>query len=99
MHVQYLKNMGVRSSFSNSIIVRDKLWGLILCHHTEQPVKLNIYLRRACQFIGKILSHKIENKSEDIRFRHYRDKLQALHRTISNYLSSSNLCRNMLSFV
>jgi chemotaxis family two-component system sensor kinase Cph1 len=33
IHVQYLKNMGVGASLSISLVVEDKLWGLIACHH------------------------------------------------------------------
>ena len=29
----YLKNMGVASSFSISLLVNDELWGLIACHN------------------------------------------------------------------
>jgi len=33
IHVQYLKNMEVGASLSISLVVEDKLWGLIACHH------------------------------------------------------------------
>ncbi|MFE8032660.1 GAF domain-containing protein [Thiohalocapsa marina] len=33
VHVQYLENMGVMSSFSVSIMVDGRLWGLVACHH------------------------------------------------------------------
>ena len=33
VHVEYLRNMGVRASMSISIVVDGKLWGLIACHH------------------------------------------------------------------
>ena len=33
IHIEYLKNMGVRASLSISIIVDGKLWGLFACHH------------------------------------------------------------------
>lgn len=33
MHIQYLQNMGVLSSFSIAIRLFNKLWGLIVCHH------------------------------------------------------------------
>jgi light-regulated signal transduction histidine kinase (bacteriophytochrome) len=35
VHGQYLKNTGVASSFSTSIIVNNKLWGLVTCQNTE----------------------------------------------------------------
>ncbi|MET0137153.1 MAG: HWE histidine kinase domain-containing protein [Sphingobium sp.] len=33
IHIEYLRNMGVRASLSISIIVEGKLWGLLACHH------------------------------------------------------------------
>ncbi len=33
IHVEYLKNMGVASSMSVSIVIEGKLWGLFACHH------------------------------------------------------------------
>jgi chemotaxis family two-component system sensor kinase Cph1 len=33
VHIEYLRNMGVAASLSISLIVRNKLWGLIVCHH------------------------------------------------------------------
>ena len=33
IHLQYLRNMGVRASASFSIVIDGVLWGLIACHH------------------------------------------------------------------
>lgn len=33
IHLEYLRNMGVKASFSVSIIVNGELWGLFACHH------------------------------------------------------------------
>lgn len=33
MHIEYLKNMGIHSSLSISIIIEGKLWGLFACHN------------------------------------------------------------------
>ena len=35
LHLQYLRNMGVRASFSIPIKVADQLWGLVTCHHRQ----------------------------------------------------------------
>lgn len=35
IHGQYIKNSGASSSFSISIIIDDKLWGLVTCHNSE----------------------------------------------------------------
>ena len=46
MHLQYLRNMGVRSTLTLSLLVDGRLWGLIACHHRE-PTALPLRLRRA----------------------------------------------------
>ncbi|MEO0973916.1 MAG: ATP-binding protein, partial [Pseudomonadota bacterium] len=33
LHTEYLRNMGVASTFTTSLIDHDELWGLIACHH------------------------------------------------------------------
>jgi light-regulated signal transduction histidine kinase (bacteriophytochrome) len=35
IHLEYLRNMGVRASMSISILQRGELWGLIACHHRD----------------------------------------------------------------
>lgn len=35
VHGQYLKNTGVASSFSTSIIINNKLWGMVTCQNVE----------------------------------------------------------------
>jgi light-regulated signal transduction histidine kinase (bacteriophytochrome) len=47
LHIQYLRNMGVGSTLTLSLLVDGRLWGLIACHH-RQPTTLPLRLRRAC---------------------------------------------------
>jgi chemotaxis family two-component system sensor kinase Cph1 len=58
VHCEYLKNMGVRSSMSISLLKNDRLWGLITCGH-RQPLKVPQALRIACTSIGQLLSMQI----------------------------------------
>jgi chemotaxis family two-component system sensor kinase Cph1 len=58
IHCQYMKNMGVQSSMSISLLKDDKLWGLISCGH-RQPLHVPHELRSACQTIGQVLSLQI----------------------------------------
>jgi chemotaxis family two-component system sensor kinase Cph1 len=48
IHLEYMANMGVRASMSISIILRDRLWGLISClNHTGPRASLTRCERRA----------------------------------------------------
>ncbi|KPZ17891.1 Bacteriophytochrome [Pseudomonas syringae pv. viburni] len=58
VHCEYLKNMGVRSSMSISLLDGGELWGLITCSHPE-PLLVSRELRDACAMIGQLLSVKI----------------------------------------
>lgn len=59
VHLEYLANMGVRASMSISLIVRDRLWGLISCanHTAARPVAFE--LRSACEVLGRLASLQI----------------------------------------
>ncbi|MGZ0706206.1 ATP-binding protein [Pseudomonas sp. L5B5] len=58
IHCQYMKNMGVLSSMSISLLKDDQLWGLISCGN-RQPLHVPHELRIACQTIGQVLSLQI----------------------------------------
>jgi two-component system, chemotaxis family, sensor kinase Cph1 len=66
VHIEYLRNMGVEASFSISIIVKGKLWGLIACHN-YQPKFIDYKARNSAKLIGKILSSSIEHREEEER--------------------------------
>ena len=76
-HIEYLKNMGVAASMSVSIVVDDKLWGLIACHHME-PLSVPHAVRLSCTVLAQVLSITVErnelsqramaeNRIEDLR--------------------------------
>ncbi len=58
VHCEYLKNMGVRSSMSISLISKSALWGLIACGH-PRPLWITREIREACALIGQLLSAQI----------------------------------------
>lgn len=64
IHVQYLKNMGVASSFSISLIAHGELWGLIACHNYS-PRFINYKARDAAKLIGQLLSSALEYRQDE----------------------------------
>jgi light-regulated signal transduction histidine kinase (bacteriophytochrome) len=58
LHVQYLRNMGVRSSMSVSLVCEGRLWGLIACHH-RQPLYLPFAVRTACELLARVAATQI----------------------------------------
>jgi len=58
IHCQYMRNMGVLSSMSISLICEGRLWGLITCGN-RTPLHVPSDLRGACKTIGQVLSLQI----------------------------------------
>ena len=69
VHIQYLKNMGVASSFSISLLDKDELWGLVACHNYT-PRFINYKEREAAKLIGQVLSSALgfrETKEDELK--------------------------------
>ncbi|WP_460120006.1 ATP-binding protein [Pseudomonas sp. H3_G09] len=79
IHCQYMKNMGVLSSMSISLLKGDKLWGLISCGN-RQPLHVPHELRMACQTIGQVLSLQISAMESLELTRQREEKVEALAR-------------------
>lgn len=55
VHIQYLKNMGAKASFSVSLVVDDRLWGMIACHHPV-PRQISFGKRQLCEQLAGMAS-------------------------------------------
>lgn len=61
IHCQYLRNMGVVGSMSQSIVVDGKLWGLVSSHaNSAQPVPYGT--RTTCEFLAKSAALMVKSK-------------------------------------
>ncbi|WP_072679925.1 GAF domain-containing protein [Arcobacter sp. LA11] len=60
VHIEYLKNMGVESSFSIPIIISNKLWGLLACHNFKKKL-LDPITKNAAIEETKLFSLGIQN--------------------------------------
>ncbi len=65
IHVEYLKNMGVRSSMSISLLYRGQLWGLIACHHYSGPRFIDFPTRQSIKMISQLLSTVLDIRQSD----------------------------------
>ncbi len=87
MHIKYLINIGIASSFSISLMYKNELWGLIACHN-YLPKYIDFKSRESSKLIGQILSsalefrHDEENQERFEKYKHSLDKL-------SKYLQKS----------
>lgn len=61
IHCKYLRNMGVRSSVSISLVIDNSLWGLIACHgYGENGIRISIPIRELCCGIAECASINIQ---------------------------------------
>jgi light-regulated signal transduction histidine kinase (bacteriophytochrome) len=84
IHLEYLRNMGVRSSMSISILQEGKLWGLIACHHYSGPHHLGLEIRSTAELFGQMLSYLLE-----IRHRADEAAHEANAREVHNRIASA----------
>ena len=94
-HLEYLHNMGVGASLTISLIENGKLWGLIACHHLT-PKYVPYELRKACEFLGRVIFSEISNREESEDY-NYRMKLaQMRSRIVDNLAQSENLVEGLV---
>jgi light-regulated signal transduction histidine kinase (bacteriophytochrome) len=58
IHRQYLKNMGVRAALSTSLMVKGKLWGLVICHHDSHRL-IPYPIRVVCALLAEAIATRI----------------------------------------
>lgn len=87
-HLEYLHNMGVGASLTISLIKEDKLWGLIACHHLT-PKYVPYELRKACEFLGRVVFTEISAKEETKDYT-YRMKLASIQSFLVDAMSQED---------
>ena len=80
IHVEYLTNMGVRSTMNVSLIVRGQLWGMFAWHH-YRPRHLPSDHRSICELFGQLLSMHIQQEEERTHF----ERRQNVHSIASSF--------------
>jgi light-regulated signal transduction histidine kinase (bacteriophytochrome) len=98
IHLEYLRNMNVKSSMSVSVIVGGELWGLIACHH-GQASHLGLETRSTAELFGQMFSYLLEARlqSEDTA---YDTRAREIHnRVASAFASSDALLQNVPEFL
>ncbi len=59
LHLEYMRNMGTAASMSVSILVDNRLWGLVACH-CRDPHAVSLNIRNACDFVVQSAAGWIE---------------------------------------
>jgi len=59
IHIEYLQNMGVGASMSISIVINDKLWGMLACHHLSSK-QVPYSIRMATEVMTQVLAASVQ---------------------------------------
>lgn len=95
IHIQYLKNMGVHSSFSISLIYKGELWGLIACHNYS-PRFIDYKARESAKLIGQVLSSALEFRQDEAN-KHLHDSFTANVDALSKLMLKFNSIEEALT--
>lgn len=96
VHLEYLTNLQVMASMSLPIIIDDKLWGLISCHH-KQPKYLNYEVRSALELLSGIFSGHLAAKEKEASMG-LRVQLRSIHASLLERLyNSQTISEGLLS--
>ncbi|PSF34497.1 cyanobacterial phytochrome A [Aphanothece hegewaldii CCALA 016] len=87
-HLEYLHNMNVGSSLTISLIKDQKLWGIIACHH-QTPKYVSYELRKACEFLGRVVFSEISSREETEDY-DYRMRLTYIQSLLIDYMSQDD---------
>ena len=75
VHMDYLRNIGVRASMVISLMQNGRLWGMVTCHHLT-PKRASIALRQAAVLVSKVMSSRL---TELLTHEHQRLTSEAMH--------------------
>jgi two-component system, chemotaxis family, sensor kinase Cph1 len=89
IHVEYLTNMGVKASMSISLVVDEKLWGLVACHHYS-PYFVPYEARAASEFLGEALSWQIAARERADAFEHKASSQRVLAKLVERMSASAS---------
>lgn len=69
VHLEYMKNMGIKASMSIRVIRNEQLWGLISCHNIE-AVSVNFEMCSIFELLSSVISNKVTSILNKDEFEH-----------------------------
>ncbi len=77
IHRQYIRNQGLSSSFSMSLVTHNRLWGLITCH-SRKPAYIPQDVRLQCENLSQLFSWHLYAKEEELLLKKKEEADQAI---------------------
>ena len=82
IHLEYLRNMDVRSSMTVSILVEGKLWGMIACHHPG-PHAVHRSTRSIALLIGQNFASQVTLRNDNAALQRQVESRDGLERYVT----------------
>ncbi|WP_207434619.1 GAF domain-containing protein [Sabulibacter ruber] len=96
VHLEYLANLQVTASMSLPLIIDNKLWGLISCHHKEAK-NPSYELRSAMELLSGIVSAQLAAKEREKHIE-LTAQLRGIHaRLLEQLYTSANFAEGLLN--
>jgi chemotaxis family two-component system sensor kinase Cph1 len=89
IHLEYLRNMDVRSSMTVSIIVEGKLWGMIACHH-PRPHAVDRSTRSLAVLIAQNCASQVTLRIDNAALQRRVESRDALERYLTEIKGSED---------
>ncbi|WP_066829532.1 GAF domain-containing protein [Rufibacter ruber] len=77
VHLEYLANLNIMASMSLPLIIDNKLWGLISCHH-KQAMNPSYEIRSAMELLSGIVSAQLAAKEKEATIE-LKSRLRGIH--------------------
>ncbi|NVJ62478.1 MAG: EAL domain-containing protein [Gammaproteobacteria bacterium] len=98
-HLKYLKNMGVKSSMTLSLLNRGELWGMIACHHSTPrwiSQRLTAELRTSCELIAEVFVSELNHlEAQDLLFK--KSEIAERIKVFERFLYTNGVSKSSLS--
>jgi light-regulated signal transduction histidine kinase (bacteriophytochrome) len=90
IHLEYLRNMGVRSSLTISIVVEGRLWGMVGCHGAD-PYRVDHTIHSICELLSEKLALQVALRLRGIALQSQQTFRKAFDRHLAELESSKAL--------
>jgi len=96
IHLEYLRNMGVRSSLTVSVIVEGRLWGMIACHDPKAH-RVARSTGSVCELIGQTLAAQVALRTDNSVMQSRLRARDLLDRVVAGMGASASLSEGVQS--
>ena len=90
IHRQYITNLGVKASLSISLLVKGRLWGVVVCHN-KTPRYISQNVRIQCENLSQLFSWHLRMNEEALRKEKRAKANEAINYVLERILKNKNI--------